>query len=119
MHRVTLLTAALLITAIQTYGYPQASSQSFDSTQITKKISPGVVLIKGTSNSGEVLGTGFIISSDGKVATNLHVVESLKNGGVQLASGIHADYRREQPVATRIRQHFEAVFRAGLGSLRT
>jgi len=45
------------------------------------------VLIKGTANSGEVVGTGFIISSDGKIATNLHVVESLKNGGVQLASG--------------------------------
>jgi S1-C subfamily serine protease len=46
-----------------------------------------VVLIKGTGDSGEVLGTGFIISSDGKIATNLHVVETLKNGGVQLPSG--------------------------------
>jgi S1-C subfamily serine protease len=66
---------------------PQAASQPFDSAQITKKISPGVVLIKGTGSSGEILGTGFIISSDGKIATNLHVVENLKNGGVQLASG--------------------------------
>jgi len=66
---------------------PQVAIQPFDSAQITKKISPGVVLIRGTSSSGEILGTGFIISSDGKIATNLHVVESLKNGGVQLASG--------------------------------
>jgi S1-C subfamily serine protease len=65
----------------------QAAPQPFDSAQITKKVSPGVVLIKGTTSSGEVLGTGFIISSDGKIATNLHVVEGLKNGGVQLASG--------------------------------
>jgi S1-C subfamily serine protease len=48
---------------------------------------PAVVLIKGTTGTGEILGTGFIISSDGKIATNLHVVETLKNGGVQLASG--------------------------------
>jgi S1-C subfamily serine protease len=72
-------------TSVQTR--PQAASQLFDSAQITKKISPGVVLIKGTTSSGEILGTGFIISSDGKIATNLHVVENLKNGGVQLASG--------------------------------
>ena len=45
----------------------------------------------GTANSGEVLGTGFIISSDGKVATNLHVVEPLRSGGVQLASGERFD----------------------------
>src|SRR5215472_12251029 len=87
MLRLTLPTVASLIVAIQAYGHPQAASQPFDSAQVTKKISPGVVLIKGTTNSGEVLGTGFIISSDGRIATNLHVVESLKNGGVQLASG--------------------------------
>src|SRR5260370_31041496 len=82
-----LLTTVLLAATTQVQARPQASSQSFDSAQITKKISPAVVLIKGNTNSGEALGTGFIISSDGKVATNLHVVESLKSGGVQLASG--------------------------------
>lgn len=65
----------------------QVAHESFDSAQITKKVSTSVVLIKGTTGSGEVLGTGFIISSDGKIATNLHVVEGLKNGGVQLATG--------------------------------
>jgi serine protease Do len=89
MHRPTLLllTTVLLAATTQVQARPQAASQPFDSAQITKKISPGVVLIKGTGSSGEILGTGFIISSDGKIATNLHVVESLKNGGVQLASG--------------------------------
>src|SRR5438445_8986826 len=87
MRRFTLLVTILLLTTCKVGGSPQASSQSFDSAQITKKISPAVVLIKGNTNSGEALGTGFIISSDGKVATNLHVVESLKSGGVQLASG--------------------------------
>ena len=73
---------ALLLTFVPSAN-AQAVSQSFDSAQITKKASPAVVLIKGTTSSGEVLGTGFIISSDGKIATNLHVVEGLKNGGVQ------------------------------------
>ena len=82
-----LLATALLAATTQVQARPQAVAQPFDSAQITKRISPAVVLIKGTANSGEILGTGFIISSDGKIATNLHVVENLKNGGVQLASG--------------------------------
>lgn len=89
MHRLVrlLLTTVLLAATTQVRARPQAASQTFDSAQITKKISPGVVLIKGTASSGEILGTGFIISSDGKIATNLHVVESLKNGGILLTSG--------------------------------
>lgn len=66
---------------------PQAASQAFDSAEIAKKVSPAVVLIKGTTDSGEILGTGVIISSDGKIATNLHVIQQIRTGGVQLASG--------------------------------
>jgi S1-C subfamily serine protease len=82
-----LLTTVLLGATTQVQARPQSASQPFDSAQITKKISPGVMLIKGTTSTGEILGTGFIISSDGKIATNLHVVESLQKGGVQFASG--------------------------------
>jgi len=65
----------------------QATPQSFDPVAITKKVAPAVVLIKGTTSDGEALGSGFIISSDGKIATNLHVIKDLRKVGVQLASG--------------------------------
>ena len=48
---------------------------------------PSVVLIKGTTENGEVAGSGFLISSDGKIATNWYVVRDLEVGAVQLESG--------------------------------
>jgi len=82
-----LLASILCLVSLQVQARPQTVSQPLDSAQVAKRVAPGVVLIKGTTDSGEVLGTGFIISADGKIATNLHVIEGLKNGGVQLASG--------------------------------
>jgi S1-C subfamily serine protease len=79
-------THALLLLLCQTFlcvGF----GQSFDSAEITKKITPAVVLVTGLTDDGKTLGSGFVLSSDGKIATNLHVVQSLRSGGIQLSSG--------------------------------
>src|ERR1019366_8658477 len=55
--------------------------------QIAKKVSPSVVVIQGKTDSGNVLGSGFIVSKDGKIATNLHVIRDMKTASVQLANG--------------------------------
>jgi hypothetical protein len=52
-----------------------------------EKASRSVVLLKGVTNGGTVLGSGFVLSADGRIATNLHVIRDMKSGGVQLASG--------------------------------
>lgn len=56
-------------------------------SQLVKKVSPAVVFIKGKTSSGSAFGSGFIISPDGKIITNLHVIKELESGGVQLANG--------------------------------
>src|ERR1035437_6881648 len=55
--------------------------------QIAKKVSPSVVVIQGKTDSGEVLGSGFIVSKDGKIVTNLHVIRDMKTARVQFSNG--------------------------------
>jgi hypothetical protein len=55
--------------------------------QIAKTVSPSVVVIQGKTGSGDVLGSGFIVSKDGKIVTNLHVIREMKAASVQLANG--------------------------------
>jgi S1-C subfamily serine protease len=51
--------------------------------QIAKRVSPSVVVIQGRTDSGDVLGSGFIISKDGEIVTNLHVIRDMKAATVQ------------------------------------
>lgn len=60
---------------------------SLTTAQIAKLVSPSVVVIQGKTDSGDVLGSGFIISKDGKIVTNLHVIRDMKAASVELANG--------------------------------
>jgi len=77
----------------------------FDFKKLAKKVSQAIVLVEGgvTSSSHRKdltdkrkpwlgpRGTGFIVSPDGRIVTNYHVIEHMRNGGVQLASGKRHD----------------------------
>jgi hypothetical protein len=60
---------------------------SLTTAQIAKRVSPAVVVIQGKTDFGEIQGSGFIVSKDGKIITNLHVIKDLNTAKVQLASG--------------------------------
>jgi len=46
------------------------------------------ILIQGKTVSGEAaLGSGFLVSKDGKIVTNLHVIMDMKTASVRLSNG--------------------------------
>ena len=56
---------------------PVKSTEIGDSAvaKAAEVIAPSVVTIDSVSDSGEAVGTGIIITSDGEILTNNHVVE--------------------------------------------
>ena len=55
--------------------------------EIAKRVARSVVVIHGKTDAGDVLGSGFFVSKDGKIITNLHVIRDMKTANVQLSSG--------------------------------
>ena len=80
--RQTLL--ACLLPALVPVAFGQIA---LTTTQIAKRVAPAVVVIQGKTDSGEVFGSGFIVSKDGRIVTNLHVIRDMKTAKVQLADG--------------------------------
>jgi S1-C subfamily serine protease len=84
----------------------------FDPEGIYRRESPGVVTIisaglKGSattpgSNSGGGLGSGFVISSDGEVATNAHVVTSGEGGAISEAKRVYVRFPDGNQVPAKI-----------------
>lgn len=62
-------------------------AQSPDYRQVVEQVLPAVVTISGQSEDGEIVGSGFLVDSSGRIVTSLHVLKSLKTIKVKLANG--------------------------------
>lgn len=59
--------------------------------EIYKKVSPSIVSVIATVQGGTGSGSGVIMSSDGYIITNNHVVEDAQSVAVQLSDGTQYD----------------------------
>ena len=66
---------------------PLGAQTVLNSVETARKVCAAVVTIYGQTEVGQVEGSGFLVSSDGKVVTSLHVIRGIRRGSVQLAGG--------------------------------
>lgn len=74
---------SLTITSAQTSAPSAAASSELSSAQITEKITPSVVLIRTDFGCG----SGMVVSSDGTILTDNHVISGAQYMNVYLSSG--------------------------------
>jgi len=69
-------------------GFAQTSGPVTNAADLYKSASPSVVLIEVYNSKGEVSGkgSGFLVSAEGAILTNFHVVEHTKQATVRLAN---------------------------------
>ena len=83
-------------------SYARALSRAF--REVARRASPSVVAITTTSARGHGEGTGVILSKDGMIVTNNHVIAGSNEISVQLADGrefraVHVGIDRESDLA--------------------
>src|SRR5437016_5910734 len=78
----------------------RAETESIDLKALAKRARPAVMLLVVSDAAGKEIatGTGFLVSSDGKLITNHHVIENAasavakaENGGLFPIEGVLAD----------------------------
>src|SRR5258708_6200156 len=88
---------------------PAAQSESVE--QLTERVRKSIAVITSAARDGhrEGLGSGFVVSADGLIATNFHVIGENRALRVQLANGreydataIHASDRQLDLAIVRI-----------------
>jgi Flp pilus assembly protein TadD len=73
--------AAVLMIAVARFVEVRAETESIDLKALAKKARPAVLLLVVSDANGKEIatGTGFLVSSDGKLITNHHVIEKAAN----------------------------------------
>ncbi|MET8846968.1 trypsin-like peptidase domain-containing protein [Amycolatopsis sp. NPDC004625] len=68
-------------------GQTVANSTTGDVSAVAAKVTPSVVQINVTTAQGEAIGSGVILTADGRVLTNAHVVDGAQNVVITTSDG--------------------------------
>jgi putative serine protease PepD len=68
-------------------GQTVSSTNSGDVSGVAAKVTPSVVQINVTTDQGEAIGSGVILTADGRILTNAHVVDGAQNVVITTSDG--------------------------------
>jgi S1-C subfamily serine protease len=96
------------VEVLQDAGGETAERGPFDPAAIYRRESPGVVTVisQGLGGGGQTggggLGSGFVISGDGEIATNAHVVTSGDGADIRKAQQVFVRFQDDNQVPAKI-----------------
>jgi S1-C subfamily serine protease len=95
-------------TKVEVVRQAGAATPGFDARSIYERDAPGVVTVISTglqSADGDEsgLGSGFVISGDGEIATNAHVVTSGEGAAIRKASNVYVRFGDGNQVPADVR----------------
>jgi S1-C subfamily serine protease len=90
---------------LQDAGDAQGGGRGFDPSAIYRRESPGVVTVISTGVGGggdSGLGSGFVVSGSGEIATNAHVVTSGEGASIRKADQVYVRFKDDNEVPATI-----------------
>ncbi|HXY80644.1 MAG TPA: trypsin-like peptidase domain-containing protein [Gaiellaceae bacterium] len=94
------------LAAVRTAALPLGGGSAFSPARIFAARSPGVVTVFAYAGSSGAQGSGFVVSRDGTILTNAHVITNAGEAGpgtkVRPASRLYVEFADHDRVAARI-----------------